>query len=109
MSTLIRLIVNRSNVTIKKLTNLNLKTNLLKNLRNQNVLIIDRSIYSSRFAANNKSIKCPNKLLKLKTNYQLINYKLIRTTDPNRIPPIFWLIIRPVVNVAAALGKLVFL
>lgn len=98
MSTLINLILKR-NVVQRSINNLSCfhRCNLLRNSNAH--LVRSHHLYSTKF---HKVIR-HSELLKL--NNELINCRSIRTTNPNRLPPIFWLALRPVLNVVALLGK----
>jgi len=82
-----------------------IKKSLLR-CRNQTVAYSHLHFYSTqpiicrqpKFSAN----KNPQSLLRL--NNELVNCRSIKTTSPNRVPPVFWLILRPMLNVAAFLG-----
>jgi hypothetical protein len=98
MSALIILIIRRPNYIINGLCS---KNNLFKNLKCNNVITQNHKLnYSIKL--NKTRLTYKNSLLKIKDEF--LNSKSIRTTNPNRLPPIFWLIIRPVLNVVAVLG-----
>lgn len=109
MSNLVKLIIRTDHAfkDLKKFSsNQNLKGFcLLKNWKQHNVTN-QIANYSTRL--NTRNLTNQHKLLKVKT-INCYEFKPIKTTRVNQaLPPVIWLVIRPVLNVAAALGYIDF-
>lgn len=105
MSTLIKLIhvLRRTNGSINKIKQLN-QTNLKYNPLINRILIDQHYNYSTKLCDKHPSKSSSSQNVLLKVNHDLVLCKSIRTTNPNRLPPIFWLVLRPVLNLVAVLG-----